>query len=539
MAEDAFLDELAEQELTRRRLLELGALVGAGAAFAGGVAGSAFGGGGGTPKRGGRITWGLEADPVHIAPFGGILTSNHWGKEFMYDSLLEWDRNLNIRPALAEKYDVVNKTTVDFTLKRGIRFHNGKEFTAADAKYSFELQSNPPAPGSIAVLGQFPKIANTQVLSKYKLRINLSQPDATLFGYLAWSRYSPMVPEGMYQQLNPAREGIGTGPFRLVNYTPNDRVEYNRYPNFWRKGQPYLDGLTLRVLPDEQARIAALRAGAVDGASLLVDSARAFRGQSGFQVLRGNTAAFRELQFTLKEGNPKPWFDGRVRRAINHALNRQEMIQRVYDGNGAYSGHVPPGYGPWPLTQQELKTKYEKFDLPLAKKLMAQAKQERGFSVTMTTFSTPPDFPALASVIKQQLQQINIEVNIEAQEPGTFAARNGTGSFDWDLTMRGMRGDVNGYMAEFNPSASIYSRWYPEYRNQKMWRLVGTGQIQLDQKKRLGIYKELQKLLLTQALIQVPLIAVSKFQVIRNPVKNMYVAFSDFNTGLRYAWLDR
>ena len=177
MADDAFLDELVEQELTRRRLLELGALAGAGAALAGGLAGPAFGGGGGTPKRGGRITWALEQDPVHIAPFGAILTSNHWGKEFMYDSLLEWDRNLNIRPALAEKYSVVNKTTVDFTLKRGIKFHNGKEFTAADAKYSFELQANPPAPGSIATLNQFPKIANTQVRSKYVLRINLSQPD--------------------------------------------------------------------------------------------------------------------------------------------------------------------------------------------------------------------------------------------------------------------------------------------------------------------------------------------------------------------------
>jgi peptide/nickel transport system substrate-binding protein len=527
-------DELVKDEFTRQELLALGAGLVAAGALAGPAAGASRGP---APKRGGKITWALPQDPVHIAPFGGILTSNHWGKEFMYDSLLEWDASLNIRGALAQSWKVVDKTTVDFTLKRGVRFHNGKEVTAADAKYSFDLQANPPLPGSVAVLGQFPKIASTEVRSKYVLRINLSQPDATLFGYLAWSRYSPIVPENMYKDVNPAREGIGSGPYRLVKYTPNDAVEYVRNDNFWRKGIPYLDALTLKVLTDEQASVAALRAGAIDGATLSPDAARAFQGQSGFRVLKNYTAAFRELQFTLKEGNPKPWFDGRVRRAVNHALNRQEMINKVYSGNGAYSGHVPPGYGPWPLTQRELRTKYEKFDLPMARKLMRDAGQANGFSVTMTTFSTPADFPALASVIKEQLKNINIDVNIEAQEAGTFAARNGTGSFDWDLTARGMRGDVNGYMAEFNPSAAIYNRWFSAYRNERMWRLVGTGQITLDQAKRLPMYKELQKILLTQ-LLEVPLIAVQKFQVTRSRVRNMYVAFSDFNTGLRYTWVD-
>ena len=67
---------------------------------------------GGTPRirRGGRIIWGLESDPAHVAPFGGILTANHWAKEFAYDSLVEWDRNLNVKSALAEKYEILDKT---------------------------------------------------------------------------------------------------------------------------------------------------------------------------------------------------------------------------------------------------------------------------------------------------------------------------------------------------------------------------------------------------------------------------------------------
>jgi peptide/nickel transport system substrate-binding protein len=529
----------AKGELSRRELLVRAGAVGAGAVAAGSLAGKATAAPKrriAAPPRGGKVTWALEQDPAHIAPYGATLTSNHWGKEFMYDSLIEWDSKLNQRPALAEKWEVVDSRTIVFTLKRGIRFHNGKELTAADAKYSFDLQANPPLPGTVAVLGQFPAIETTEVIDKYRLRMKLKAPDARVFGYLAWSRYSPIVPEGMYQQLNPAREGIGTGPFRLLSYVPNDAVEYTRYGSFWKAGMPYLNSLTLKVLPDEQARIAALRAGAIDGATVSPDSARTLGSVSGLKVLKGPTAAFRELQMTIKPGETKPWHDKRVRQAVNHAINRQEIINRVYAGNGNYSGHVPPGYGPWPLTQEELRTKYLKFDLPAARALMRDAGQSSGFEVTMTTFSTPLDFQSVASVIKSHLARININVKIEAQEPGTFGANNSAGRFDWDLTARGMRGDVDGYLAEFNPSAAIYRVWYPAYRNVRVWRLVGNGRITLDQAKRLPMYKEAQRLLL-EDLVQVPLVGVTKFQVIRNRVKNMYVAFSDFNTGLRNVWV--
>ena len=101
-------------------------------------------------------------------------------------------------------------------------------------------------------------------------------------------------------------------------------------------------------------------------------------------------------------------------------------------------------------------------------------------------------------MIKSQLKAINIDVEIVAQEPGTFAANNGVGNFDWDLTARGMRGDIDGYLAEFNPSAAIYRIWYPEWKNVKVWRDVGNGRITLDPAKRLPIYKDAQKLLLNE-----------------------------------------
>jgi len=539
VSETPTVDESGGNGLNRRDLLVKAGVIGAGAVAAGSVAGAASAATkrvGATPKKGGKITFALEQDPVHIAPFGAILTSNHWGKEPMYESLIEWDAKLNQRPALAESWKVVDPRTIDFTLKRGVRFHNGKEVTAADVKYSVEGWLNPPLPGSATTVNQVPSIESAEVRSKYVVRIKLKKPDARLFGFLAWTRYSAIVPEGMYQQVNAGREGIGTGPFRLTSFTPGQGTEYQAYTNYRKKGLPYLSQLSLPTMPDEQARIAALRAGAIDGATLSADGAKTFQGNSNFTVLRGLTAAFRELQMTQKAGEDKPWHDVRVRQAVNFAINRQQIIDRVYNGFGEYSGHVPPGYGPWPLTRAELRNTYLKYNLAKARTLMRQAGFGNGFEVTMSTFSTPLDFGQVAAVIKSQLDQIGINVNIKAEEPGTFAANNGAGRFDWDLTARGMRGDVDGYTSEFNPANAIYKVWYPEYKNVKMWRLVGNGFITLDDKKRLAMYKELEKILLTE-LLQVPLVAVSKFQVVRKRVKNMYVAFSDFNTGLKTAWV--
>ena len=157
----------------------------------------------------------------------------------------------------------------------------------------------------------------------------------------------------------------------------------------------------------------------------------------------------------------------------------------MYNGSGNFSGIVPPGYGPWPFTQAELKQKYQKVSLVKAKALMAAAGQSKGFSVKLSTFSTPLDFQQVASVIKSQLKAINIDVEIVAQEPGTFASNNGIGNFEWDLTARGMRGDVDGYLNEYNPANAVYKVWYPLWKNQKVWRDVGNGKITLDPAKRL------------------------------------------------------
>jgi ABC-type transport system substrate-binding protein len=539
MAEDT-PDTHEGNGLSRRELVTKAGAVGAGAIAAGALAGGATAASKRrfatpTPRRGGTLTFGLESDPVAVAPFGMAPGAAHWGKEHTYDSLAEFDRGLNIKPALATSWKV-DKKGVTFTLRRGVRFHNGKELTAADVVYSVTNMKNPPPPGSLTVAANVPAtITGARALSKYQVRLDLSAPDARVPGFFAWQRYGPIVPEGLYDQINVARQAIGTGPYRLANFTPLDRVELVRNERFWKPGQPYMNGITMKVMTDEQARVAALRAGAIDGATLSVDVARSLRGVGNLLVLSGLNAAFRELQMTLKPGRNEPWADKRVRQAVNFAINRQQIIQNVYSGEAAYTSYVPPGYGPWPLSEADLKRKYAKFDLPAAKKLMADAGASRGFSVDMTIVNLQ-DYPSVAALLVQHMKQINIDLNVKGTEIGTFASIYNAGSYDWFLNGRGMRGDVDGFVQEFHPASATFKAQTPAYRNLKAWRAIGNGRIQLNDAKRRPMYRDAQAALWDDP-IQMPLVAIRKYQVFNRRVRNMYVAFSDFNTGFREAWL--
>src|SRR6478609_4185248 len=137
---------MAAVTLTRRQLLELASAIGvttSGAFLLPRMANAAQG----TPEPIGSATWAINSDPVSLVPYGSSSTSNMWGKEFIYDSLLEWDKDLNIQPALAESYEAApDATSYLFHLRQGVTFHDGRPMTAADVKYSLDLTLNPLPP---------------------------------------------------------------------------------------------------------------------------------------------------------------------------------------------------------------------------------------------------------------------------------------------------------------------------------------------------------------------------------------------------------
>ena len=490
-----------------------------------------------TPKAGGELTWAINQDPVNLIPYGAVSTSNHWGKEFMYDSLVEWDKDLIVQPALAESWETPDETTWIFHLREGAKFHNGDPVTAEDVKYSIELQKTPPEPGVPNTF--YPAIESVEVIDELTVQFNMTGPDPTVEGYLAWARYSAIVPKDAYERWNLLTEGVGTGPFKLIEYVPNDRVEYERNVDFWKPDLPYLDKLILKVLPDESAAVAALRSGAIHGMSVSADTALTLENDASISILSGLFSAPRVLQFTIN-GDDKPWNDVRVRQAMSKAIDRQIIIDNVFGGRAELSGPIPPGYGDWFIPAEELAENWFKFDLEGAKQLMADAGYADGFAITLYAIANH-DATQTAEVVQEQLRALNIEVELISEEIGTFAQRVGEGNFDWCSTGRGMRPDPTKFVNDFgDPAAGNAAVWFNNgegWTNEELVGLYQEALVNLDSASRHEQIRRIQEIVLEEAP-HIYICQPYKFHAVRNEVMDMYVAFNDFHTGLRTVWLN-
>lgn len=531
----SLLNDVLRGRCSRRELMARAAALGLGTAAVATLVGAIdrreAGAQDGTPvtEPTGSITWAIESDPVNLIPYGGVSSSNMWGKEFIYDSLLEWDKDLQIQPALAESYEVSPDATVyTFKLRAGVKFHNGKEMTAADVKYSFDTAPKPPEPGiAVAFLAN---IASTEIVDEMTVKITMTKSDPTLLGVIAWSRYTPIVPEGIFDQINVLSEGIGTGPFKLVEYVPNDRVVYTAFADHWKAGSPCAKDLTLKVLPDEQSRVAALRAGEIDGGTYSPDVVVTLEGDDELEVLSGLFAAPRVIQFNTV--NDVPWRDARVRQAINKVVDRQQIIDNVYAGEAELTSSIAPGYGDWALTSDELATLYAQ-DIEGAKTLMSDAGFADGFKVTLQAISDPRQYTQIAEIVREAVKELKIDVTVQPLEIGTFAKNIGDGSFEWASTGRGMRGDPSGFVVDFRSGTANNVKWFGDgWKNDEFDAAYDAALATSDPAERHTLYHRMQEIVAQEA-INLYTVQPKKFQVVRKRLTGMYVAYTDFNPGLR------
>lgn len=479
----------------------------------------------------GELVWGLETAVPNIIPFGGIALAQWQGKEFMYDSLLAWDADLNVVPALAESYEM-DETSYTFKLRQGVKFHDGGEMTAKDVVYSITTALNPPEPGvKVPYLGN---VAGAEAVDDYTVKINMTKVDPTLTGTLAWTHYTPIVPEGLLDRVEVLSDGIGTGPFKLSEYSQDDQIVYEAFPDFWAPGTPKIAKLTLKMLPDEQSRVAALRSGEVAGSTFSPDVAGTLASDD-ITVIDGLTSAPRVIQLSMTKD--VPWRDVRVRQAINLVMDRQEIIDKVYGGNAELTGVIPPGYGDWPLSNDELVAGYT-VDLEKAKALMAEAGYADGFDVTLQSIAQPRDHTQGAEIVQQQVKQININVTVEPLEIGTFAANIGSGEFEWAATARGMRGDPSGHVVDFRSGTANNLVWFGDgWKNDELDALYDEGLATLDVARRHEIYTRIQEIVLSEAPNLYTCVP-KKYQATSNTVHGMYVFYGNTNPGLREVTVD-
>jgi peptide/nickel transport system substrate-binding protein len=527
----------APRTLTRREVLARGGLLAGAVALGGPVSANAAQRRFYTSRSGTTITWGTEEDPTFLIPFDADSGATWQTTGFIYDSLMRWDRNLNVLPALAVSYSAPNDHTFVFKLRQGVKFHSGKEMDAEDVKYSLAKQGNPPPPAQNQ--GFYPPIASVDVVDKYTVRLNMSSPAPSTLGYFAWSRDSGIVPNGFFESTDVRTHTNGTGPFMLQEYVPNDHVTLVKNPNYWLRGVPKVDTLILKVLSDEGARYDSLRSGVINGALFSADTARVAATDNNLVVQKGLIAQPNELEISLKDPT-QPWHDVRVRQAINHAIDRQDILNKVFAGQGVFSGKIAPGFGNWPIPASQLVSNYEKYDVNKASALLAAAGQSKGFEITMNSISAPAFYTQVAEVVQDQLGKVGIKVSVVPMEIGTFSVHDGNGTFQWESTGRGMRGDVSEFFSDFDPSGGTYQAWFDGGwktampQGAKLESLLAQGNTTLDNAKRHSIYRQAEAIILTE-WPEMPLVNPYVFQIVSNKLQGMYVSYTTSFIGLTQA----
>jgi len=528
------LNRFVRGRVSRRDAIKRGAALGLSLPALGAFTAARPGGAAALPARQdvpvGEITWGLETTVPNVIPFGGIALAQWQGKEFMYDSLLEWDADLNVLPSLAESFETPDDTTYIFHLRRGVKFHDGAEMTAKDVKYSLDAALNPPEPG--VKVPYLVNVVGVEIVDDYTVKVTMSKLDPTLIGTLAWTHYTPIVPEGVLDRINPLSEGIGAGPFKLVEFVPEDQIVYEAFPDYWREDIPKIAKLTIKMQPDEPARIAALRSGEIIGTTLTPDSARTLEGDSELSILTGLTSAPQVIQFNMVQN--VPWRDVNVRKAINLAVDRQEIIDKVYAGNAVLTGVIPPGFGDWPQPEADLAAAYTQ-NVEMATQLMTDAGFPDGFDVTLQSIASPRSHTQIAEIVQEQLKAININVSVEPLEIGSFAANIGKGEFQWASTARGMRGDPSAHVVDFRSGTANNLVWFGDgWKSEEFDTLYDEALATLDHEERKAKYLRLQQII-TEEVPNLYIVQPMKYQVVNNALTGMYVFYGNTNYGLRTA----
>ncbi len=390
-------------------------------------------------------------------------------------------------PQLAES-DEETDTTLTITLRQGVKFHNGREFVAQDVVDNIERAKDEEIGHYLAAYFG-PTVESTEVIDPYTIKITYTKPYALKRDDLATLFILPK--EAM---ADIATNPVGTGPFKFVSFTPGDRLELARFDDYFEDGLPHLDGVTIRVLPDAQARVANLQSGDVQLIEGLAESdVSRLMEDSAVQVahtVEGGT------WHTVVLNTRRPPLDNKlVRQALNYSLDREKINQLAFFG---LSPVTQSRYAPDNFWYYEPAATMYSFDLDQAKALLEEAGFGDGFTTTISVSEAGrPGSKALAQVWSQDLATIGVTLEILEKEQNAFyddyfaddydiqAYLLGDGLFDPATGIN----DSSPLRVEDNRAGIETQPFYDEYK-----RLVEEGVSTIGNEARKPIYDRIQEI---------------------------------------------
>ncbi|MBI3455969.1 MAG: hypothetical protein HY002_09315 [Candidatus Rokubacteria bacterium] len=491
----------SDRQLSRRRLLAGGLALGGGLAgldLLGAFPRPAQAQTAGTPRHGGTLVAAAEIDPISLDPHTNSNFSAMQAFDHLYESLTMYDEKTNVVPALAQSWEITNNgKTYTFKLRPNVKFHNGQTMTSEDVKYSIDRVLDPKTASPWR--SWFDAVKEVKVVDPLTVQMNLDVP-YPLLGSFAGMRAAGIIPKGLAERENLKIKAIGTGPFKLVEYVPQDRIVYAKNPDYWDKPLPYLDGVVFKVLSEENARLAALRAGQIQYAFLSAQGAAQLEGAPGITIAR---SPFAWVVLHYVNVYRKPLSDARVRRAMWMAVDTNEVIQKAAFGAAVPSGPVPTGYGDWYVDPQTLP--YVKPDVEGARKLLAEAGYGNGFKIEIKCSPQYPEFVATTLVVQQSVKKIGIDVTVTQMEWGAFVAENaksnqthGREGSDVYASANTFRPDADGYLYPYFHSKGDLNKG--NYDNPKLDALLVEARTSSNHAERRRLYQQAQRIVLEDSV---------------------------------------
>ena len=331
----------------------------------------------------------------------------------LHDALVKPMPGGIMTPSLAESWTLAkDNVTYEFLLRRNAKFHNGDPVTAEDVKFTFERYKGSGA----KVLKDAVKEIQTPAPNRVRIILKEPWPDFMSFYGTSATGASWIVPKKHIEKVGEdayKRAPVGAGPFKFASFNPGVELTMDAFPEYWRKA-PQVKRITMRSIPDETTRAAAVKTGEVDLAYLFGGTvAEELRRSPGIKVVAPLLYGVYWLDF-LDQWDPKsPWHDRRVRLAASHAIDRNAINQAEMLGMGkATGGFVPPEF------DFALKIDPPAFDPARAKRLLAEAGHPNGFEAGDLT--PLPPYTTLGETVSGMLQAVGIKTHVRTMERATF-----------------------------------------------------------------------------------------------------------------------
>ena len=432
----------------------------------------------GADVQNGEITVGIAQDlddslDPHLAVKAGtreILFN-------VFEGLLKPTPDGDLEPAIAESYTLSEDRTVyTFTLRDGVKFHNGETVSADDVVYSIKrcADSSEGAP----LVAAFSVIQSVEATDAKTVKITISEPDNEFLSYLT----TAILPRD-YDQQDTAP--VGTGPFKFVSRTAQDSIVLEKFDGYW--GTPaYLDKVTFKIIENADALVLALQSGAIDLCAHLTTTQIAQISSGNFKILEGTM----NLAQALYLNNAVAPFDNeKVRQALCYAVDKQEILDLAFDGYG-----TPIGSSMYPKLKayfDDSLTNYYTKDVDKAKALLAEAGYPNGFDMTITVPSNYQPHVDTAQVLTEQLKAIGVNATIAPVDWNTWVSDVYTG--------RKFQSTVVGVDAPYMTARAMLERFqskagnnFINYSNADYDALFSKALLATDDAQRIGFYKQME-----------------------------------------------